>query len=807
MATIKSIKGRPDTFATFEEKKTDDYGLKVGNLIANDWFGKGLINSSKDSRFLNRRDYVRNNRLFVRGEHDLTESKNYIARGDRDLDLLNISWKSINFQSKFCNIVSNAISDENYVLDIRSSDKLSLKLKEDKKEAIRRDMVSMPLLRKTKEALGIDLLPKGMVPESEEELDFLFETDERPKTEIFEEVIIDYVKNSNDWDFIEQQNNKDVVQVGLIAARVYTDKNDGIKVAYVDPENYIHSNVTRTDFADKYYEGVVDTITISDLRRESDFTETELRTIAQKYGIVNSGYKVSTNFSHCPFEELLDFKVDVLRFAYKTSKRLVFKKKLREGKTVKVSLKNELFKVPEQAEDVAVAGKTLDTWLEGNYIIGADAIYGYKECENLARDTMNKAMSPFVVMSPDIYENIPRSFLDDIKPMAEDLMNIIYKIRALRAELKPDLVSIDLDQLANLGNGKGGVKKNVWEDALSVMNVKGVVFTKRNDLGELGIKDGPAVNPTSQQQGSAIGVLLNEFAFQYNLIRDVTGVNPAVDGSLGEDALVGVSQMAKLAGNNATKHIVNTTVQFNKKICELISTRVNGIFGSKEAKHIQEMYAGVVGKSFSDAIEVLKSRHLHEFAFTFRFIPSGEEMREFNEGLSVAASKGYLDEVVVITAKSYARTNVKQALKYLAYHTAKEKKRIEESQMKMAESKSQNDAMAAKAKVEADTQAYQSKAGIDIQKAQALSQLKLQEAQALKEIEEPYNDRKFQQDLAIAQAAAGVKRDLELEKEDRKDSRSKQEATQQSKIMDAKEKGEGPVNFEEDELDLSMFGL
>ena len=58
-------------------------------------------------------------------------------------------------------------------------------------------MVSYPMLKKAKEQLGIDLTPKGYIPESEDEIDFLFECEERPKTEIFEEVIIDYIKNND----------------------------------------------------------------------------------------------------------------------------------------------------------------------------------------------------------------------------------------------------------------------------------------------------------------------------------------------------------------------------------------------------------------------------------------------------------------------------------------------------------------------------------------------------------------------------------------------------------------------------------
>lgn len=795
MALIQSVKGKPDPLAPFEHKTSDYYGLQIANLIAKEWFNGGLIDSK--CNFMSRRAFVRKMRLLVRGEQDLRETKSYLSNGGKDLDKLNINWKTVNWASKFCRILSNSITDENYVLDIRSSDKLSTKLKQEKKDEMLKNMISSPMLKKAKENFGIDLMPKGYIPESEDEIDFLFECDERPKAEIFEEVIIDYIKHSNDWDFIQQQTAKDAVDVGLFGVRCYTDKNDGVKIAIVDPENYIHSHVTKNDFSDKFYEGVIDTITLSDLRRESDFSDDDLRQIAKTYSSINRTTP-NFNYNQCSIDDIIDHKIDVLRFAFKTSKKIVYKQKIKNGNIVKVIKKTDQFVAPNY-EDVGVVSKTLDTWFEGNFVIGANAIYGYKECENLARDTMNKAMSPFMFMATDMYEGRPKSFLSDIEPLVEDLQNIILKIRTLRAKLKPDLITISIDQLADLG---GGDKYENWKQALSLLNTDGVVIEQRNDLGELGIKDGPAARPTPIQQGSAISILMNEFAFQYNLIRDVTGINPAVDGSNSAQSLVGVTEMQKLAGNNATKHIVNSVVMFNKKLCELISTRINGIFKADEAKHIQELYTNVVGKRFSDAIEVLKNRHLHEFGFTFRFLPTSEEMREFNEGLSVASSKGYLDEIVVIKAKNFARTNVKLAIQYLTYQTQKARKREQDNQLMQSKAKSENDAMAAQAKVQAETQAYQVKAQIDIQKELELSKIRLQEAQTLKQINAPYDDKKFSQDAELEMLRTNAKQNIESFKENRKDDRTKIQASQQSKLIDQRTNNKMPLDFEEEDFDF-----
>ena len=152
-----------------------------------------------------------------------------------------------------------------------------------------------------------------------------------------------------------------------------------------------------------------------------------------------------------------------------------------------------------------------------------------------------------------------------------------------------------------------------------------------------------------------------------------------------------------------------------------------------------------------------------------------------------------MDEVVAITAKNYARTNVKLALKYLGYHTAKSKKNIEESQMRLAENKSKNDAAAAKSKVQAELQSYKAKAGIDIEKAVQISKIKQAEFIAMQQAEQPFKEKAFEKELLLEQVRGDVKSELEAFREDRKDDRAKLEATQQSKMKDQV----APIDFTE----------
>ena len=780
----------PDPLAPFEEKLSEEYALSITKLIASHWFNGGMITGNCE--FLTRKEYVRQKRLFVRGETDLGYFKKMYTK--EELEFLNIDFSNINFVEKFARIVSNGLNDKNYKLDIRATDKLAALKKSKKQDYYLKYMRGRPMVEQAKELLNVDLMPKTFIPEDEEEMQMHMELKDRPRIEIAEEILIDYVFNSNNWAFLESQYGKDIVDVGLIISRVYTDKQNGVSLGYVDPENYIHSKVTRNDFADKYYEGVVDTITLSDLRRESNFNDFILRKIAQSHSTVNSNIFIG-NYDSCEIDTLLDYKVNVLRYAFKTSKKITYKKKLRDGQIVKVSKKNSNYEAPDK-EDASSVSQIFDTWLEGNYIVGTEYVYGYKECENNYDDIMNKAMSPFITVAYDIYENKLRSFLDNIMVPARQLQKFHLQIQRLSNELTPDLKEVDLDMLAELDDGKGGAKKEIWQTALTLMGTKGVIFTKRINMGEDGIKDKSAVRPMATQQGSALSILLNQWAHYYNLIRENTGVNPARDGSMNADSLVGVNQMAQLASNTVTHGIVEASVYFKKIISEVISTRIHTIFSYKEASKIREIYEAVVGKNMMDAIEVLKDRNLHEFGFTFEMNATAEEIKEFNEVLNLALQDGSIDVEIVFQTKQLAKVNTKKAIDYLMFQRRKRNKQKQEQEMALAENKSQNDAMAAQSKVQAELQSYQTKKQIDLQAKGQEMQMELAHEQALMQIRAPKEQQEFEEEIYLAKINSATSLNKEQFKEDSKNERTRIQATQQSKMVDQRLKNGQPIDFE-----------
>ena len=806
-----NTKKTPDPLDTWENKLKDEYGLAYAELIGKQWFNGGMIDAS-DCQYQTRSSYIRNKRLVARGEQDQKKYKDHMARQEGSLDYLNLDFTIVNIPGKFCRVVSNGIKDDYYNLDIRANDRLSVMNKKKKMDMHRRNMRSMPLLKKAKEQLGLDLIPKGFIPEDEEELKIYGEVKERPIIEIAEELTIKYIKDTNDYEDIESTKNKDLVEIGITAARTWTDPVNGIQIEPVDPEYLVHSYVKKNNFKDATYFGYIDPITLDTVKREWGLDETKdndlktLRELAKSYvGIYGNSAKTES----CAYGDILNFKVNVLRFAFKTSKTEVYKKKVRNNKTTKITKKDSNYNPPERS-DYGKVVDTKDTWMEGTFIIGSEYVYNYQECENLIRDERNKAVSPFTVRTTDIYNNKLRSFLDDIEPMDTDLQKISLKMQHLVAELKPDLVIINEDALADIeGTGK---KDEILKETLKLLSVKGVVIEKAVDMGEMGTQNKQSARPAASQQGSALIHLVNQWNHKYTLIRDTTGVNPARDGSLPVDALLGVNEMAQLASNTATQHIVDASIAFNKSLCEVISSRVHNIFRSKSegAQKLRKMYERAVGKQNIDALESMKDRHLHDFGFTVNMVPTKQEMQTFTEDLGLFIQSNGADiEVIAIKneAQQIAKTNIKLATQYLFYMGKKLHRRRMEDRAKETQMKSQGDIAAAQAAAKSQLQAYGGKTQIDLEKEAKMVELEVLKEQALMQIRQPQEEQKFKQDVFLKQIDSVKDFNMKKYMEDRKDDRTKLQATQQSRMIPER-KSENPkaIDFENEDIFANIFG-
>ena len=796
MSAIEKTVGMPDPFATNEVKKSEAYGLEVAKVIQSQWFNGGI--SSDNSSFSSRRKKIIDNRLRVRGLQDTDRYKDVISRQAGDLNYHNLDWRPLNYSGKYCNLVANGIRDNQYRIDIRANDRLSVKIKSEKQEEHKKNMRSLPMLQKTKEILGIDMIPKGFIPEDEEELRLYMEINDKPKIEIAEELMIDFVKKSNRWDSIERLKNDDLVQNSIAVARVWTDSKNGVKIEEIDIENFGHSYVKKEDFSDAKYFFSLENLTLNDIQVESGADNIIIRDLAKKYG---TSMGASFDFETCSMSDILHLRADVIRFAFKTSKSDVFKVHKRNGQTKKITRKDENYNPPENRSDYGKAVNTRDTWFEGNFVLGSEFLYDYQECENIVRDEMNKALPPFVVIAPKIYKNELHSFLDDIKTIEDQIQVQHLKIQHLVAELKPDLIEIDEDQLAELDTK--GDKEKTWKEALNLLNVKGVIIKKRIDMGEMGVKEGHAARMSPTHQGSALAALLNTWQHYKNELREVTGINPARDGSLPSDALLGVNQMAQLASNTVTQHIVDASTEFNKRIAEVISSRLHRIFSSKHpgAKRLKDLYTKAVGKQNVDAVEMLENRHLHDFGFIVEMLPTQQEINEFKENLGIALQSGEINVETKIEAEAIARNNPKLANQYLMYKRRKKIQERKDEETHRQKLQTESNIAASESAAQNQVQAYGLKMQMDLEKESKLAEIEVIKKKAMQEVEQPLKDKEFNQQAYLEKLKVAASFNMAKYKEIAKDERLKMQSTHQSKLVDQRQKDKEPIDFQNNFLD------
>lgn len=804
MLDNNTIQAIPDPLTPDHIKKTDAFGLKVAIHIASEWFNGGYTTDTNN--FQSQIKEIQDLRAYYRGEQDIEKYKKWFAKNADDLCMVdNLDFKNINYAEKFCNIVINGIQDDFYRLDIRSIDKLSSMEKRKKFIEHKTNQMSKEFFENAKNELGIDMTPDFM-PESDEEILLYQEIKERPAIEIAEEINIDFVKKTNGWEGIKYELDRDLVVIGLNVLRCWIDPNDGVKVEYIDPERFGYSYCKKNDFSDAYYYFYIETLTINELKRESQFLEKDLREIASKYSTQN---KVYIDFDQCDIKDILGMKVDVMRFAYKSSKEIVFKKSYNDNKEAwKVSQRDS--KWENKGNPKSKISKILDTWYEGNYVVGSQKyLFGWKECENLAKDQMNKALPPFVCRATNLYKNKTKSFLQNIIPLLDQLQYQSIKIQHLYRELKPDLIEIGIDSLADLTDeGKGEKKSEIWQAAISLLDMKGVLITKRTDMGDLGVKDGSPARPIPQQQGSALGQLLNVFASYYNQVREVTGVNPARDGSLNPNSLVGVNQMMLLASNTATKHIVDTATMFDKKVCETISSRIKTIFMFDETGTLKKLYENAIGIQNINALEPMKNRHLHEFGFSVEMIPDKEMLTELKQDLSIGMQEQTIDLSEKYQILDLAKTNYKKAYEYMRFiRNRRQKQKMEEQQANM-QMQANTNMQSAQAAEQAKSQAYQQKKMIDLEYEKQMAQLEMIKLQQKIQIEAGLRQEEFQQDVYLEQIKNLNMANLTEYKEIAKDERTKLQATQQSKMIDQRKGEKAPIDFKnEDMLETSPFQL
>ena len=553
----------PDQMVSEEEKKSLEYGLLVGQAIEYEWFRGGRVNGS---RWNTGYQQFHNLRLYARGEQSVQKYKDELSING-DLSYLNLDWKPVPIIPKFVDIVVNGIAAKDYELKAFAQDPFSLKQRTDYVGGIYRDMMAQDyLIKLTDTGMNLYNSDKKTLPQSKEELEIHMQLDYKQSVEIAEEEAINNTLAFNKYQLTNKRTIEDIVTIGIGAVKTTFNKSEGVVVDYVDPANLVYSYTNDPNFEDIYYVGEIKSMTLAEIKKKFPYlTDEELEKMVKYPG--RDGYIANPNYDN-------DL-VQVLFFEYKTFIDQVFKIKRTESGLEKTLEKPDTFNPPE-SDNFDRVSRSIEVLFSGAKVMGVPQMLEWKLAENMTRPNsdLTKVKMNYVICAPNLYQGRIESLVSRCTSFADMIQLTSLKLQQVIQRMVPDGVFVDVDGLAevDLGNGTNYNPQEALNMYFQTGSIVGRSLTQDGDpnRGKVPIQE----LQTSSSNGK-IQSLIATYQYYLQMIRDVTGLNEARDGSLPDkDALVGLQKMAANASNIATKHIVDASLYLTLRACENISLRL-----------------------------------------------------------------------------------------------------------------------------------------------------------------------------------------------------------------------------------------
>ena len=746
-------------------------------------------------------------RLYARGEQSIQKYKDELSING-DLSYLNLDWKPVPIIPKFVDIVVNGISERVFDVKAYSQDPYGVSKRTQYMEAKIRDMEAKDLTDFAEQAFGVDLreTKKEELPDSIEELELHMQLSYKQSIEIAEEQAINTIMQGNNYDLTRRRFNYDLTVLGIGAVKTNFSKSNGITIDYVDPANLVYSYTDSPYFEDIYYVGEVKSIPVNELKKQfPDLSTEELENI-QKQGFQNSGYY---NRSITETNQEDKNQVQVLYFNYKTYANEVYKVKDTATGASKILVKDDQFNpaMDEMLErKYGKLSRSIEVLYEGAMILGTEKMLKWQLAKNMMRPKSDytKVKMNYSICAPRMYKGRIESLVSRITGFADMIQLTHLKLQQVMSRLVPDGIYLDADGLAeiDLGNGTNYNPQEALNMFFQTGSIIGRSFTSDGDMNPGKV---PIQEIQSGSGGQKMQSLIQTYNYYLQMIRDVTGLNEAKDASSpSKDALVGVQKIAAANSNTATRHILQGGLYLSAETSEAISLRVSDIIEYSPAR---DAFIQSIGAHNVATLSELENLHLYDFGIFLELTPDDEEKQMLENNIQMALTQQNIELEDAIDLREIK--NVKLANQLLKI---RRKKKLERDQA--------NNERNIQAQAEANAQAQEVAAQAEVQKNAALTEQKLQLAQTEAQIELMRMSKEVEHKKALMNHEFQINKILkgmefdnitgkEKMKEDRKDERTRIQATQQSKMIDQRNKDKSPENFESSGNDImgGGFGL
>ena len=748
-------------------------------------------------------------RLYARGEQPIQKYKDELSVNG-DLSYLNLDWKPVPVVPKFVDIVVNGISERSFDIKCYSQDPYGVDKRTKYMDSILRDMQTKELNMFAQEAFGISLFesPPEMLPNSKEELDLHMKLSYKQGIELAEEQAINVLLKGNRYDLVKKRVNMDLAVIGMGCVKNTFSKSEGVKVEYVDPANIVYSYTEDPDFQDIYYVGEIKTIPINELKKEfPDLSDEDLKAI-QTQSIHQNTYSTSRYNSTYSDDKN---QIQVLYFNYKTYMNEVYKVKETATGAEKIILRDDTFDPPinEMTGNFGKISRSLEVLYEGVLILGTDHLLKWEMAKNMMRpkSDYSKVKMNYAINAPRMYKGRIDSLVKRITGFADMIQLTHLKLQQVMSRMVPDGVYLDADGLAevDLGNGTNYNPQEALNMFFQTGSIIGRSFTSEGDMNPGKV---PIQEIQSGSGGQKIQSLITNYNYYMQMIRDVTGLNEARDGSTPDSrALVGVQKLAAANSNTATRHILQSGLAITQELAEGLSLRISDIL---EFSPTKEAFIQKIGNQNVGILEDIANLYLHDFGIFIELTPDDEEKAVLENNIQAAVAGGLIDLEDAIDLREIK--NIKLANQLLKQRRKKKQDRDQQIQQENMQAQAQANAQAQQVAAQAEVQKSQALFQIQSQMEQLKGQMKSQQMQQEAMLKKDLMTLEFEFNMKLKGMEVDGNKNKEAYKEDRKDERTKIQATQQSELIDQRKNDSSPKDFESagndnmSGFDIGQFG-
>ena len=793
--------GFPSQFVSDAEKATDEFGLQIGQAIQYEWFKK----DGNQCRYYNQWRDFHKIRLYARGEQSVAKYKNELAI-DGDLSYLNLDWTPVPVIPKFVDIVVNGMSDRLFQVKAYAQDALSQAKRSKYQDMVRGQMVAKDVLDIVKQKTGADpfIMEPDELPTNDDELSLYMQLNYKPAIEIAEEEAINTILEENHYVDLRKRYDYDLTTLGIAVAKHEFLEGSGVKVSYVDPANVVYSYTEDPHFKDCFYWGEIKTLPITELLKiDPTLTNEDLEEISKYSQSWYNYYNVAQYYENDIFYR---DTVTVMYFNYKTTKKMVYKKKILETGGSKVVEKDDTFNPPS---DMMEEGrfekfeKTIDVWYDGVMVMGTNILLKWELAHNMVRpkSASQHALPNYVAVAPRMYKGVIESLVRRMIPFA-DLIQITHlKLQQVIARVVPDGVYIDADGLNEVDLGTGQAYNP--EDALRLYfqtgSVVGRSYTQDGDFNQGKV---PIKELQSSSGGSKTQMLIANYNHYLNMIRTVTGLNEARDASTPDpNSLVGIQKLAALNSNTATRHILDGSLYVFRSLSEALTYRVADIL---EYADFKDDFVNKIGKYNVSILNDISDLYIYDFGIFIEVAPDEEQKALLEQNIQMALQKQDINLEDAIDIREVK--NIKLATQLL---------KLKRKQKQEKEQKKQQEQQAFQAQLNMQSQQQAAQNAMQKQQAELNAKMQLKQAEIAFELEKLKGEaqlksqlmaEEFDYNMKLRNISESALQSRETQREEAKSARISKQNTQQSKLIDQRKNNLPPQNFEtfesnEDSLD------